>query len=89
MVRISVYYPKQRFQWWDTDRSQIEELCYGRLSLIGVSPLWKTGYLSYCITAIETCCKKNGCHGGQACFQDIIITIPLWECIFGIGGLDI
>jgi len=65
------------------------ELCYGRPSLIRVFLSWKTGYPDCCITAMETCCKKDSCHRRWACLRNAVITTLLQECIFRIDGLDI
>jgi len=65
------------------------EPCHGRLSSIEVFPSWKTKYLNYYITIIETCCKKDGCHERQACFMDIERAVSPQECIFWTSGLGI
>jgi len=65
------------------------ELCHGRPSLIRVFPSWKTEYPDCCITAMETCCKKNGHHRRQTCLRDVVITTLLQEHIFRMNGLDI
>ena len=36
------------------------QLCYGKLSWIGVSPSWKIESLDCCITVMWVCCKKGG-----------------------------
>jgi len=89
MLRVLMYCSKQRFQWWDINKGQIEYLCYRRPSLIEVSPSWKTRYLSYCITAMKIYYKKDGFYRRCACFKNIVITILLQKCIFRIGELDI
>ena len=52
----------------DTNRNKVGELCYKRLSKIGVFLLWKIEYPDYYITVMRIYCKKSGCYGRHACF---------------------
>jgi len=89
VLRVSVHLPEQRFQWWDTNRGQIGELYYERLSSIEVFSSCKTRYPDCCINAIEMCCTKNGYHKKWTCLRDVVITISLWKYIFRMGELNI